>query len=198
MLANWKIVFTAVAHRIILSRRPTVRKVASLIILIISCVTAQLNCGAAPAGSAFGIILVMIVCACSGVATAYNEWALKSSPLSMHQQNFVIYTLGLVFLLTAVPFAGVSPHNLLAHFNNFTWLGAFLHSISGLLISWMLMHVDSFLKVFTGTVAIPMASIISLLQGNNWEHRVTIGTTGIIVAVLLYYAPPDIVDMEIC
>ena len=196
LLANWKIVFTALAHRIIFNRRPTIRKIVSLFILIISCFTAQLTC-ASPSGNATGAILVMIACACSGIATAYNEWALKSSPLSMHQQNFLIYTIGIMFLLVAVPIAGVSPLNLLAHFNEFTWLSAILHSISGLLISWMLMHVDSFLKVFTGSIAIPIANIISLWQGKNWEHRVTVGTTGIVIALFLHYAPSHWVEMEV-
>ena len=197
MLANWKIVFTALAHRVILSRRPTIRKLASLIVLIISCLAAQLPC-AAPSGHALGIMLVIIVCACSGIATVYNEWALKSSTLSMHQQNFLIYTAGIACYLVTAPFVGVSPYNLLAHFNEFTWLSVLLYSISGLLTSWMLMNIDSFLKVFTGSVAIPIASIISLLQGNDWDHRVTLGTTGIIVAMFLHYSPPELVDMEVC
>jgi len=146
----------------------------------------------------FGIVLIMIVCACSGIGTVYNEWALKNSSLSMHQQNFLIYTIGMSFLLILIlVLIRENPANLLDDFNLLTWVSVFMQSISGLLISWMLLHVDSFLKVFTGAVAIPMAGIAAYAGGNNWEFQTTLGTAGIFIAIFMYYAPSNTLEIVI-
>jgi UDP-galactose transporter len=132
----------------------------------------------------------------SGLAGAYFEKILKSSPVSVWTRNIQLGIFGIFFSSITVLVSDRKQIDSNGFFYGYTplvWLAIFTQSAGGLLVAVVVKYADTILKGFATSAAIVLSCLISMLL---FEFHLTflfaLGAALVILSIFLY-SKPDLI-----
>eukprot|EP00656_Telonema_subtile_P041211 TRINITY_DN4633_c0_g1_i5.p1 TRINITY_DN4633_c0_g1~~TRINITY_DN4633_c0_g1_i5.p1 ORF type:complete len:365 (-),score=76.72 TRINITY_DN4633_c0_g1_i5:110-1204(-) len=203
LLNNFKIVTTAMMFRVMMKKHISKQQMLALAMLLFGSCLAGTSKGSGEGGELFvtGVgILIMIVYGCvSGFAGVFNEYIMKQgvgADMSMHLQNLLLYSWGILFNGAAMLYMnstksspGFESSGQLVWWILFVLNGAF----HGLVISAVMKYLSSIFKLFMSACAIFVAGFLQILLFNASHLPISFLAAAAIVSAALYiYNTPDL------
>lgn len=189
LLQNLKVLSTALLYVIIMEKRLTAIQVLALMLLAVGAAISNYSCDSSIQGSTYGIAIVLVQCALSGLAAVLNELMLKrtSKADTIHLPNCWLYfyttTFSWINVLRNGPFVVLQFPSL--------WVGLLVVNgvCNGLVISFITKHLSSLTKVLLSSVAVVVTSVLAALF---LRFVVTLlfclGSVVVLASVYLYHA----------
>jgi UDP-sugar transporter A1/2/3 len=158
----------------------------------------------AESGSAFiGVVVTLVACLNSAFAGVYSELLLKKdgSLHSIHLQNMLLYSWGVLFNLTAVFVKDntlIFKHGFFAGYSGAVWLLITNNALNGLAISAILKFADNIVRVFAHTAAMLLTMVLELIfMGAPFSPQLLASITIVMNSTYLYNSkptPPKVVE----
>ncbi|KAI0237325.1 putative UDP-sugar transporter protein SLC35A4 [Lamellibrachia satsuma] len=179
VLANMKILSTALLYRIIIKKPITPLQWGSLGLLAVAGVLNSYGGFKAKSGeirpseihvTLKGLVMITVYCFLSGLAGVYSEYILKKKyETSIHLQNALLYSFGCilngsVFLLTALNSNDPATNlNLFHGYSIFTWILVLTQAVAGLIMSSIIKHGSNITRLFFIACAMLVTTTLSIL-----------------------------------
>lgn len=214
VLANLKILVTALLMRVLLSRRISWLRWKALVLLVLGAMVTQLGGEqGALRGSFLGYVAVALSSLMSGLAGVYSEKLLKgdaSGPArndSIYWQNIQLYIFGIIFgmlalhskRMAAAADAGagdqavLEPGGVFDGFNMMAYLCVLSIALSGMLVSAVLKYIDNIAKCFVAAVSLVVVAAFGTLSGKEEPSiNILIGIVLVALALEQYNLPQTI------
>lgn len=193
IMSNLKILSTGVFMRVFLNRKLSWMQWKALIMLVIGCMVTQLSATAherhadeRSPSAGYALVFVSIVAA--SVGGVFSEKILKDikhqesngRKYSIHWKNMQLYVFGLMFGLISLCMdatsASLPGRNLFDGFNAFAYATVATLAICGLLVSFILKHLDNVAKCFcTALSMLCVALLDSAMKAEIIPMRVVLG-----------------------
>jgi len=156
---------------------------------------------AAEQNVAWGLVMLLLACCCSGFASIYTEMVFKQvgsasaqKKKSVWLQNMqlalfsMIITLGSFALEKAFPAPGAGgSKSFLTGFTAKTWALTVNNTVGGLLVALVIKHADNILRGFASAIATINAALISVVAfGFVLKMSFGLGTLMVVGSTLLY------------
>lgn len=149
-----------------------------------------------------GFFAVLTSCATSGFATVYFEKVLKqksatTKQLSVYARNmqlaFWSIGLGVVPIFMTGDWEKVKMNGLFQGYNWMVFTIIVFQAITGLLVGYVMKYADALLKGFATSVAVVLATILSIVIFNdNVNVLFLVGATLVVLAVRTYTKYPPV------
>jgi len=149
-----------------------------------------------------GFLAVLFSCVTSGFAAVYFEKVLKQKSDTQKQLSVYVRNMQLAFWsigLGTVPIFMTEDRNLVLQnglFQGYTWIVLTIivfQAITGLLVGFVMKYADSVLKGFATSVAVVLATILSIVFFNDRVNELfLVGATLVILAVRTYTKNPPV------
>lgn len=196
IIAQLKILSTAVASTLILRRRLSATKWRALVLLVLGCCLVSLsnNSNAPRAKSServLGYVLTLTEVTLSGCTSVFFEKVVKSTEekVTVWERNFQLAVIG-IFLYGAIIIYRLATSTSVVVGHNwtpFTVFVALLGASGGLLVAASLKHADSILKTIATAGAIVLASYLgNIFLGEFINLQIGIGSAIVIIAIANY------------
>ena len=205
IMNNLKVLSTGIFMYVFLDKKLSWLQWKALIILALGCMVTQLSPNPESSSSTAetqlahlsGYVLVLINITAAGAGGVFSEKLLKgttmetsvctetsSTETSIHWQNIQLYIFGLVFGLISLYMddGNVSPASAFRGFNCFAFATVVSLATCGLLVSFILKHLDNIVKCFcTAFTMLCVAIIDSTMKNETVPLRIllAIALTGI-------------------
>lgn len=179
VLANMKILSTALLYRIIIKKPITQLQWGALGLLAVAGVLNSYGGFKAKAGETSaseihitlkGLAMITLYCTLSGLAGVYSEYILKKKyETSIHLQNALLYTFGCifngsVFLMSALSSDDPATYlNLFHGYSIFTWILILTQATAGLIMSSIIKHGSNITRLFFIACAMLVTTTLSIL-----------------------------------
>ena len=147
-----------------------------------------------------GCLSVFFSCFTSGFATVYFEKVLKQKSDTKKQPSIYIRNVQLAFwsvILGIIPIVMTEDWKNAqkdGFFQGFTWVVLvviFFQAITGLLVGFVMMHADAIVKGFATSIAVVLATILSVVIFNDSMNQLfLVGTILVVSAVQIYTKNP--------
>ncbi|CAF3751212.1 unnamed protein product [Adineta steineri] len=213
VLANFKILTTAILYRLIIKQNLKRKQWFALFLLFSggvayslgtirnsSGVPKQITTSDAVMNGMYvhplGFFMIAIYCTISGFSGVYNEWILKKYYTeSIHIQNIFLYTYGVIFnLIPAITVATYLPgssnsFNLLHGFTIYTWIIILTQALSGIFMSIVIKHSSNIIRLFVISFSLIVTAVLSVFIFNihlNIYFFITFVT--MMCALSIYYS----------
>ena len=189
VMAQLKVLTTAVAFRTMLQRHLTLTKWGALGILFIGCSVASLK---GDVGELFeqpwqGHALVVLQCSISAIAAVFSEYMLKKTGQSIHVQNIQMYSSSVVFALITLSNTGKAPAAWFAGHNAASCAAIVLNSCTGLVTSAIMKYADNIVKTFAVSGSLFLVSGASFfLFDEAIEAQLVVGALLAAVSIYVY------------
>lgn len=184
IMNNLKILSTGIFMYVFLSRKLSWLQWKALIILAIGCMVTQLIPSPQTSTSTenvklshlTGYVLVFINVIAAGAGGVFSEKLLKgitkktSTETSIHWQNIQLYIFGFAFGLVSLYMdddANISPSNVFRGFNSFAYATVISLATCGLLVSFILKHLDNVIKCFCTAFSVLCVALIDSAMKNE-------------------------------
>merc|ERR1712194_93496 len=200
LVGQLKILFTALLFRLILDKEIGFYQYMAIW---------QLTCGVAVSqipradsthvdreNSVQGVLATVVFCFLSALAGVYNEKLVKGNKASIHFQNSLLYSWGVVFNLVGVLMndttALTSGDSFLHGWNFWTCMLVANSAISGLLISAILKFADNIARVYAASCAVLLTMVASVfILHNPVSPQLVIGVATVFASALQYNVKPE-------
>lgn len=152
--------------------------------------------GAGGGGAIIGVLVALLACLNSAFAGVYSELLLKKdgSLHSIHLQNMLLYTWGVLFNIIAVFVINsklILSHGLFAGYSASVWLLVTNNALNGLAISAILKFADNIVRVFAHTAAMLLTMVLELLfMGAPFSPQLLVSITIVMNSTYLYNSKP--------
>lgn len=193
ILSNLKILFSALAMRVILGRKLTLKQWFSLLVLASGILLAQSRRKDERkiVGKSHGYILVVISTMASSLGGVYSEKLLKDRVVghSIHIKNIQLYTWGIFFGIFAFLQTGESirVESLFRGYSPVVIVMLFVMSFSGLIVGLILKHFDSLARSFIASLAMVTSAWVQIFRGvDESSPRLAVSIVLICYALRLY------------
>uniref|UniRef100_A0A061RH02 Cmp-sialic acid transporter 1-like isoform x1 n=1 Tax=Tetraselmis sp. GSL018 TaxID=582737 RepID=A0A061RH02_9CHLO len=200
IIANLKIATTAVMFRVLLGRRLTKLQWHALVLLVAGTLISQVDdCSkhgllAISYQSLFeGLLLGLF----SAMAGTYTEMFLRANDDSLYWQNAQMYFFSFCCNIVNVLLQGVvsrkkgfplSPTVLFAGFNAYALLSVLVLAFAGLLVSWIMKHTNTIVKVYSNIAGMFFTMMAShFFLGMSITLPTILGFTTVCTGSALYY-----------
>ncbi|CAH8867195.1 unnamed protein product [Trichobilharzia szidati] len=224
ILSNFKILSTAILFRLIIKQRITLIQWFSLLLLLTAGIvhsygnfdaqkafmkssslppsTCQsISCVLHPISSStihittHGIIMISAYCTVSGLSGVYTEHVMKKhSYMSIHLQNFLLYTFGVIVngiaLIFEVHRKGISDEDFqfFRGFTYLTWILILTQSIFGMLIGFVLKYASNIYRLFIISSAMICTTLLAMILFNLHLNSIILMSIILVCTSLyLYY-----------
>lgn len=200
VLAQLKLVFTAIFSAIVIGKKLKYIQVISLSLLTVGVMLCNMRFGEDQGiSNTKGILATIGISLCSGFASVYTEKVIKSqrenSPVVKGQYSLA-YTqvqLASMSLLTIgiyaffMDFEKIFVYGLFYKFNFGAVLTIFNSAIGGLIVAGVLKYADSVLKGYATAISVVLTGVMSMiLFGTQLPMVYFMGIVNVVIAVLLY------------
>jgi UDP-sugar transporter A1/2/3 len=208
VLNQGKLFTTAFFSRLLLDKKISYCQYFSLLMLAMGVVIVQQSTNKDQNSSMnegnpwIGFLAVLFSCITSGFAAVYFEKVLKQKTDTKKQLSVYIRNMQLAFWsigLGTFPILMTEDWNLVKQnglFQGFTWIVLTIivfQAITGLLVGFVMKYADSVLKGFATSVAVVLATILSIVFFNDSVNRIFIvGASLVILAVRTYTNNPQV------
>jgi UDP-sugar transporter A1/2/3 len=194
VLGNLKVVFSACAMRVLLGRVLVLKQWIAIFLLIFGMVLAQWQSEdeVHPAGNRpRGYILAVMASAASSAGGVYSEKLLKGclGGENIHWKNIQLYIWGVLFSIFAVHQTGrgLMIESFLDGYTLMVITMAFLMSLTGIIVSYILKYTDSLSKSLVASLAIVISAFVQIFRGiDPFSPRLFVGASLIFYALTLY------------
>eukprot|EP00658_Telonema_sp_P-2_P053268 TRINITY_DN4174_c0_g1_i10.p1 TRINITY_DN4174_c0_g1~~TRINITY_DN4174_c0_g1_i10.p1 ORF type:complete len:368 (-),score=116.30 TRINITY_DN4174_c0_g1_i10:234-1337(-) len=208
LLNNLKIVTTALMFRSIMGKQISGQQVVALALLLFGSCLASTNGGSGQDGelyvTGFGVAIMILYGFVSGFAGVFNEYIMKQgvgADLSMHLQNVLLYSWGILlngsaalFYSSGAPSPGFETATQTMWWIMFVLNGAF----HGLVIGAVIKYLSSVFKLFMSACAIFVAGLLQLVLFNATHLPSSFLLAAATVGVALYmYNTPDLLPASL-
>mmetsp|Transcript_8952 Transcript_8952/g.12828 ORF Transcript_8952/g.12828 Transcript_8952/m.12828 type:complete len:390 (-) Transcript_8952:1305-2474(-) len=203
-----KLFTTAFFSRLLLDKKISYCQYFSLLLLATGVVIVQQSTNKDQSSSMnegnpwIGFLAVLFSCVTSGFAAVYFEKVLKQKSDTKKQLSVYIRNMQLAFWsigLGAFPIFVTEDWNLVQRnglFQGYTWVVLTIiifQAITGLLVGFVMKYADSVLKGFATSVAVVLATILSIVFFNDRVNELfLVGATLVILAVRTYTKNPPV------
>ena len=144
-----------------------------------------------------GILLLTCYCFISGFSGVFSEYLLKKDmKLSVHYQNGLLYSFGVIFNFTLWFFQGVSSFlsdpnwavfNMLHGFNIYTWILILSQAACGVIMSLIMKHLSNMVRVFVVSSAPLVTTVFAFFIFSLHIHYSFLASlTLVCVAIVMY------------
>ena len=208
VLNQGKLFTTAFFSRLLLNKQISYCQYFSLLILAAGVVIVQQSTNKDQSSSMnegnpwIGFLAVLVSCVTSGFSAVYFEKVLKQKSDTKEQLSVYIRNMQLAFWsigLGAFPIFMTEDRNLVQQnglFQGYTWIVMTIiifQAITGLLVGFVMKYADSVLKGFATSVAVVLATILSIVFFNDRVNELfLVGATLVILAVRTYTKNPPV------
>ncbi|GAB5357113.1 hypothetical protein AAMO2058_000346600 [Amorphochlora amoebiformis] len=201
VFSNFKIVTTAILHRMILKRSLTIIQWLAVVLLftamVISKLTVFSNSGQSGAWAGreeliFGAGLLVVNSTLSAFSGVFNEWLIKKidpdAPLQF--KNMQLYFFGVVLNFLGNMFQGgqgTSDDGFFTGFTPLVWIIIINNAALGISVAFIMKYANNVVKCFTGAIAVYIASCLSSIFFNETiDVAFMCGVVVLTVALYLY------------
>ena len=187
IMNNLKVLSAGIFMYVFLNRKLSWLQWKALIILAIGCMVTQLSpkpqsstsTENAKLSNLTGYVLVFVNIIAAGAGGVFSEKLLKgitkktsagTTETSIHWQNIQLYIFGFVFGLVSLYMdddANISPSNIFRGFNSFAYATVISLATCGLLVSFILKHLDNVIKCFCTALSILCVALIDSAMKNE-------------------------------
>jgi len=208
VLNQGKLFTTAFFSRLLLNKQISYCQYFSLLMLAAGVVIVQQSTNKDQSSSMnegnpwIGFLAVLVSCVTSGFSAVYFEKVLKQKSDTKEQLSVYIRNMQLAFWsigLGAFPIFMTEDRNLVQQnglFQGYTWIVMTIiifQAITGLLVGFVMKYADSVLKGFATSVAVVLATILSIVFFNDRVNELfLVGATLVILAVRTYTKNPPV------
>ena len=195
IMNNLKVLTTGVFMYVFLNRKLSWMQWKALIMLVIGCMVTQLSAKAVEGqvgnrSTLVGYTLVLVSAVASGVGGVFSEKLLKAKGAeqqklngiwdSIHWKNMQLYVFGLMFGVVSLRMdarsESLSGRNLFNGFNVFAYATVVTLAICGLLVSFILKHLDNVAKCFCAALSMLCVALLdSAMKHEMIPLRVILG-----------------------
>lgn len=207
LMGNLRVLTTALAAKWMLGTQISQVQWAALCLLVVGMCVSQLREDAFATGQWFsgkssllaendnmmgGFIASVFICTLSAVASVWNELALKrEAHESIHSQNVVMYTTGIVFNSAFMWVENVNFSQAFSSFDRLSLLIAINLAFGGVAVSMVMKFADNIVKVFANSVSILFTAFISVfLFGLPLTWPLMLSALIVGYASVTYYSKP--------
>nr|XP_006817758.1 PREDICTED: LOW QUALITY PROTEIN: probable UDP-sugar transporter protein SLC35A4-like [Saccoglossus kowalevskii] len=199
VLSNLKIASTALLYRSIIRRRLTRLQWLSMWLLMFAGIsnsygglrlTGKLESPREIYITVYGLLLIVIYCALSGLAGVYTEYILKKNyQSSLHLQNSLLYTFGVVIsLVTYSVSSWNSPYTFTHGYTKHTVIIIITQAMLGLIMSAVMKHTSNIIRLFIITCAMLVTTSLSMVLWNlQINFYFGLAFVLVFIALLLYH-----------
>lgn len=201
ILSNLKILSTALLMRIFLGRKVSWFRWKALAILALGSMVSQLSCEQVfERDSLLGYLFLLAHTMSSGAGGVLSEKLLKGGTTvsdTIHWQNVQLYSFGVLFGVASMALDGersrIPSSNVFHGFNAAAVATVFSMTVSGLLVSFILKHLDNIAKCFVVTISMLVVALCnSLLTDTAPPLQLLIGMILCCIAIEQYqFSPQD-------
>ena len=185
IMNNLKVLSTGIFMYVFLNRKLSWLQWKALIILAIGCMVTQLSPNPHSSTSTenvklshvTGYVLVFINVIAAGAGGVFSEKLLKgitkktsTTETSIHWQNIQLYIFGFAFGLVSLYMddaGNISPSNVFRGFNSFAYATVISLATCGLLVSFILKHLDNVIKCFCTAFSVLCVALIDSAMKNE-------------------------------
>ena len=185
IMNNLKVLSTGIFMYVFLNRKLSWLQWKALIILAIGCMVTQLipnpqtltPTESVKLSHLTGYVLVFINVIAAGAGGVFSEKLLKgitnktsTTETSIHWQNIQLYIFGFAFGLVSLYMddaANISPSNVFRGFNSFAYATVISLATCGLLVSFILKHLDNVIKCFCTAFSVLCVALIDSAMKNE-------------------------------
>ena len=191
ILANLKIVSTALLMRCMLSRKLNDIQWSAVILLLIgSSMTRLGSCGESQEITAMGLIIMSVVSLFSGLAGVYSEKLLKQNPQHLHVQNLQLYTYGIIANALSLFYRQgdrISSEGFFVGYSPLIFFVVINQACMGFVVSFVMKYADNLIKLMAGAMSMLLAAIISAwLFGTSIQLTTLCSMITVATSVYLY------------
>ena len=202
VLANMKIVTTAIFSVIMLGKKQTLLQWSSIFALTLGICIVQVSQskGAHQAenqNSMLGLICVLSGACTSGFAGVYFEKVLKSTNSSIWLRNIQLAVIGVGFsgiACIASDYDVIVKNGFFAGYDVLVWIVIFLAALGGLVVAVVVKYADNVLKGFAASASIVLSCVISSMffHDSTISAAFAFGATVVCGSAYTYsYTPPQ-------
>lgn len=197
-----KILTTAIFSALLLQRKFSPLKWASLVILTVGVAIVQVSGSGdkhakevADKGHRFiGLIAVLCAAGTSGFAGVYFEKILKGSQTTLWLRNVQMGLPSIVIALFTVyskDHSAVATHGILGGFSAMVWTVVIVQAAGGLIVAVVVKYADNVLKVFATSFSIIISCIISAIWFDFHANMLFVLGAGLVVTATALYSAPE-------
>nr|VZI15316.1 unnamed protein product [Spirometra erinaceieuropaei] len=200
VLANFKILSTAILFRLIIKRPISPLRWASLVLILIAGIVNGMSSldlkGDATASvlhiTPKGIFMVTIYCTVSGLAGVYTEYILKHRVhMSLNIQNGLLYIFGSLingFLFVMDDLKRGGDLNVFHGFSSYAWWLVLTQAISGIFMGFVMKYASNLVRLFIISSAMVVTTLLSvLIFGLVLKLSFVLSALLVCVALVLYH-----------
>jgi UDP-sugar transporter A1/2/3 len=196
-----KILTTALFSALLLQRKFSPTKWASLVLLTVGVAVVQISGSGDQHTSKdtesqnriIGLIAVLCAACTSGFSGVYFEKILKGSQTSLWIRNVQMGLPSTIIAYLTIYFkdaAAVKEHGFLGGYNNIVWTVVTVQAVGGLIVAVVVRYADNVLKVFATSFSIVISCIISaFLFDFHPTFFFLVGASLVVSATVMYSAP---------
>ena len=208
VLANMKIVTTAIFSVLMLGKKQTSLQWASIIALTIGIAIVQLSQGKGSSkiqnqNQFLGLICVLSGACTSGFAGVYFEKVLKSTNSSIWLRNIQLALIGLGFssiTCIASDYGRIQKVGFFVGYDSLVIVVILLAALGGLVVAVVVKYADNVLKGFAASASIVLSCVVSNLvfHDSSITAAFVIGATVVCASAYTYsYQPPTSLMQDI-
>lgn len=204
VLGNCKIVTTAVLFKLIMKKELTLRQWAAIGMLTVGSVVNSHSALQAKSlalaelhVTVTGLVLLACYCLISGFSGVFSEYLLKKDfNVSVHYQNGLLYSFGILFNFLVWIFEVVKKHhsegdnrylNVLHGYSAYTWLLVASQAACGIIMSLIMKHLNNMVRVFVVSSAPLVTTLLAFfLFGLNLPLTFLVSLSLVCVAIVMY------------
>lgn len=168
LLAQMKILATAIFAVLILKKQLSTVQWGSLVLLVAGVCLVQLSGGFSTAGlnenNMTGVAATVAICVLSGLAAVLFELMLKSSPTSIWIRNIQLAAISLVFGMVNYNFqtVGTAAPDFFLGYDYLVYLVISLQAGGGLIVAAVMKYADNILKCFATSISVVLSCLVSV------------------------------------
>jgi UDP-sugar transporter A1/2/3 len=198
LVAQLKILFTAMLFRFMLKKSIGYYQYLAIWQLACGVAVSQIPRAdmshAERASSLEGVAALVFFCFISGLAGVYNEKLLKDNPASIHFQNVLLYSWGIIMNLLGVLHdkKAISEEGFFHGWNFWTVVLVTNNALVGLAISAILKYADNIARVYaaSGALLVTMACSVVFLH-DTVSPQLLLGIAVVTSSAIQYNVKPE-------
>ncbi|KAK8799690.1 hypothetical protein WA158_006238 [Blastocystis sp. Blastoise] len=190
LLMNLKLLSTGILTEIIFRQKLGLRKWISLIIITIGACLAQVSDNFS-IDSIYGVLLMLIHCLCSSLASVYFTWLLKNQTLSfgLWEKNAWLYFFGIItnICVLIVTDKDVLLGRDIKNYNSAAIMSVVVFVTGGISVSYILKYLDAIYKEICSVLLVFVQIVMQVVLFNDIPNKYLIsGFIVVVIGVVMY------------